>query len=134
MREWPTLFGDTHRALMSPACEWLRAGWIAVRRCEAAAFVPTRAARHSLCYEPRSSKMEHGMAEDSFDFAFVDKTWTWSHRVGNQVVETSTRSFSNLNDCIGDARGAGFHAGAHIRRSSAAVAMLPGDASACAER
>jgi hypothetical protein len=79
--------------------------------------------------------MEHGMAEDSFDFAFVDKAWTWSHRVSNQIVETSTRSFSNLNDCIGDARRAGFHASAHTRRSSpAAVAILPGDASSCAER
>lgn len=74
------------------------------------------------------------MAEDSFDFAFVDKAWTWSHRVGNQIVETSTRSFSNLNDCIGDARRAGFHASAHTRRSPAAVAMLPGDVGACAER
>jgi hypothetical protein len=78
--------------------------------------------------------MEHGMAEDSFDFAFVDKAWTWAHRVGDQIVETSTRSFSNLNDCIGDARKAGFHASAHTRRGPSAVAMLPGDAGARAER
>jgi hypothetical protein len=131
--ESATLSGDTCDGHMSSACEWLHAGWIA-RAYEAAAFVPTRTARHSLCYEPHSSKMEHGMAEDSFDFAFVDKAWTWCHRIGNEIVETSTRSFSNLNDCIGDARSAGFHASAHTRHSPAAVAMLPGNAGGSAER
>jgi len=52
------------------------------------------------------------MADDTFDFAFVDKAWTWSHRMRDEVVETSTRSFPSLHDCMGDARRAGFHASA----------------------
>jgi hypothetical protein len=50
------------------------------------------------------------MPHDTFDFAFVQQSWTWSHRVGERIVDSSTRAFATLNECIADARKAGFHA------------------------
>ena len=55
------------------------------------------------------------MPHDRFDFAFVQRVWTWTHRIGGDVVDRSSGSFATLSDCIADARKAGFHAraGAH---------------------
>lgn len=60
------------------------------------------------------------MPHDSFDFTFVQRAWSWSHRVGDAVVARSSRAFATLNECIADARKAGFH-------SDVATGAIPAD-------
>ena len=50
------------------------------------------------------------MAGSRFDFAWIDKAWTWSHRVDEVLVRRSAGSFATLGECMADARTAGFHA------------------------
>jgi hypothetical protein len=51
------------------------------------------------------------MTRDIFDFCFVDRAWTWTHRVDGAAVADSTRTFPTLSGCVADAATAGFQAG-----------------------
>jgi len=56
------------------------------------------------------------MARERFDFSFIGREWKWAKRVDDEVVCAATRGFGSLNDCIADARSAGFHASIDTRK------------------
>jgi len=56
------------------------------------------------------------MVSERFDFSFIGREWRWAKRVDDEIVCASTRGFGSLNDCIADARSAGFHASIDARK------------------